>query len=198
MRSSLTKSTSSETLDSLGSFTAAEKDCKQDSLQERSKTLGELKENDPRFTLTPEEREEVIILKDRCDRENIRYRSVFELAKYCLVCSSIGNTQKRRDEAFSRIKKLRFFETKHQLEEVNLMEAVETLEEHMPQWAVACGKIDQKWCVGYGSGSVNPSFMNKNFRTICKVSACENQREDFVSICSAPHRSMCLGGDEPV
>lgn len=119
--------------------------------------------------MTAEEKEEVRHLKEACDVKNVKYRSTFELAKYCLVCSSVKDPKKRRAEAFSRLKKRRAFEEKHKLDDINLLEAVESMEENMPNWSVPCGKIDGKWCVGYTSQTANPSFMNSNFQILCKV-----------------------------
>lgn len=125
--------------------------------------------SDPRFTLTAFEREEVTHLKHACDEEGIPYTSIFELAKYCLVSSSIKNAEKRREDSLNRLRKRHQFEQKHGLVEMDLMKCVEELEENMPGWAISCGQIQGKWCVGYTSETANPSYMQNAFKTICKV-----------------------------
>lgn len=132
-------------------------------------TLSFIEEGDPRYTLTPEEKIEVQALKNKCDEENIEYVSIFELAKYCMVSSSIKNVNKRREDSFNRIKKKRQFEKKHALTQLDLFKCIDELEENLPQWAISCGKINGKWCVGYTSEASNPDYMMKSLNTIFKV-----------------------------
>ena len=91
---------------------------------------------DPRFTLTAEERFHVLRLRERCDEEGVSFRSVFELAKYSLVCSSIQDDTKRLEESFKRIRKKRLFEEKYKLHALDLEESLEVLERGMPNWYV--------------------------------------------------------------
>lgn len=127
------------------------------------------REDDPRYTLTAEEKEEVIALKKRCDEDGVMYRSVFELAKFCFVASCLPTPEKRLEESFSRIKKKRAFEAKHNLDELDLLTCVKELQENLPDWAISCGKVNNKWCVGYTSHSANLTYMKAAFKTICKV-----------------------------
>lgn len=125
--------------------------------------------SDIRFSLTEEESIEVRALRDRCDKEGIEYRSIFELAKYCLVSTSISNTQNRREDSFQRIKSKRKFEKENCLNDVDLFDAIDDLEKNIPEWAIPCGKVNEKWCVGYTSGSAKPNYLIKNSRTVFKV-----------------------------
>lgn len=133
-------------------------------------SLDELEtEDDPRYTLTKDEEVEVVALKERCDEEGVQYLSIFELAKYCFVSSSIKDEKKRRDDSFQRIKKKRLFETKHKLMELDLLESVAELQENIPDWAISCGKVNDKWCIGYTSAGVNLEYMAKAIRVVYKV-----------------------------
>uniref|UniRef100_A0A7S3LLT9 CRAL-TRIO domain-containing protein n=1 Tax=Aplanochytrium stocchinoi TaxID=215587 RepID=A0A7S3LLT9_9STRA len=132
----------------------------------------ELDRGDPRYTLTDFEREEVLALKTSCDEVGIDYDSIFELAKYCLVSSSIQDTKKRRADSLNRLKKKRAFEKKHDLESLEVFECVKILQENMPDWAVSCGKIGDKQCVGYSSGGTDPGFFKRvqnALEIVCKV-----------------------------
>lgn len=127
---------------------------------------------DARYTLTEEEREHVIRLKEECDKNEVTYKSVFELAKYSFVASSIENPQKRLKESFSRIKRKREFEKKHKLHEYDLYESLDIVQQGMPNWMQMCGELDGKWTIGYSGKDVDGKFCyrNKNwFEHICVV-----------------------------
>lgn len=126
-------------------------------------------ETDPRYTLSDIERNDVISLKEKCDKEGVSYSSIFELAKYCLVTSSIKDEAKRRTESFDRIKMKRVFEEKYKLDELDIFEVIEEIQDNIPDWAISCGKINEKWCVGYTSKSSNPDYMNKEYVKIFKL-----------------------------
>lgn len=89
---------------------------------------------DPRYTLTDDEHFHVLRLKELCDKEGVSYNSIFELAKYSFVNTSIKNANKRLKESFHRLKKKREFEAKHSLHELDLFESLEVVEEGMPNW----------------------------------------------------------------
>lgn len=100
--------------------------------------------------LSSEEEEAVRMLREKCDAENVQYESIFELAKYVLVCHSSVSSSKeqkigiekakilRRDAAYNRIKKRRKYEKTYKLEGMRQFEKVmDSLEkiEHLELYA---------------------------------------------------------------
>eukprot|EP00924_Labyrinthula_sp_SR-Ha-C_P016041 maker-scaffold_4-snap-gene-17.50-mRNA-1 protein AED:0.07 eAED:0.07 QI:86/0/0.5/0.5/0/0/2/197/272 len=126
---------------------------------------------DPRYTLTEEELSVVRSLKDVCLKENVKFRSIFELAKYTLVTSSIKNPEKRLQESLSRLKSKRAFEEKYKLDELNLIDCADRIQTAMPDWAIPCGKINDKQVLGYTAYSSKSSFFKEkgSFEAICKL-----------------------------
>lgn len=130
------------------------------------------KGGDPRYTLTPEERADVLELKASCDELGIKYDSIFELAKFCLVSSSIKNDEKRRADSLGRLKKRREFEKKHQLDKLDVFDCWKIMNKEMPDFSVACGKLGGKHCLGYTSTGTDPSFFKRvdnALEIVCKV-----------------------------
>lgn len=88
-----------------------------------------------KFTLTPEEKEEVSALQKVCEEDNVEYRSIFELATYCLTVRSlvqddVGNAaQKRTKLALERLMKRRQWEAQHGIEKIDSMQAVKEIDE---------------------------------------------------------------------
>ena len=66
-----------------------------------------------KYIFTEQERYDTIILKEECDREGIAYDSIFELAKYNMVTSSLSTKKKRLENALKRIKANRKISTKY-------------------------------------------------------------------------------------
>ena len=97
-------------------------------LQGKNTTVGAATEteNDPRFTLTPWERDSVVRLKVACDENCVAYRSVFELAKFVLVSKSIAQDhdpkadEKRLQEALNRLTKKRSWEKANGVDKMNI------------------------------------------------------------------------------
>ena len=96
---------------------------------------------DPRYTLTDDEHYHVLRLKELCDKEDVAYKSIFELAKFSLVNTSIKNANKRLKESFNRMRKKREFEKKYGLNELDLFESLAVVEEGMPNWYVSYGVL---------------------------------------------------------
>lgn len=127
---------------------------------------------DPRYTLTDDEHYHVLRLKELCDKEGVAYKSIFELAKYSLVCTSVKNANKRLKESFNRLRKKREFERKYKLDELDLFESLEVVEEGMPNWIQNCGMLDGKWVVGYDGADVDGKFLSRvkdGFERLCLV-----------------------------
>lgn len=109
-----------------------------------------------RFTLAAEERELVAALKDACDNEEVKYRSIFELAKYVLaVRSQIKDNakdalQKRTKLALKRLKKRRKWETHHGMDKMDSMQNMKEVDKAVPGMFMVRYTTDQEGRVVVG------------------------------------------------
>lgn len=117
-----------------------------------------------RFTMSDEEREAVISLRDACDEQKVTYTNLFELFKYVLVVQSSvqGDTekdkQKRTQLAFDRIKRRREWERQHGLESLDPHHCLMEIHKHAPrllQPTYGCDN-EQRHVVGFAKLHLPP------------------------------------------
>ena len=95
-----------------------------------------------RFALTPWERDSVIRLKAACEKENVAYMSIFELAKYVLVVkSSVSDSDpdadaKRLQCALKRMKKKRAWEAQLGMENADPLVLLQEIDAVVPGYFV--------------------------------------------------------------
>jgi hypothetical protein len=144
-------------------------------------------DDDPRFTLTPWERESVIRLKNACDAEGIAYKSIFELAKYVLVTRSMANDhnshrdQIRLNAALKRIKKRRAWEAKIGFDAIDPVAAIEEVDKVAPEYFVNHYIKDTEGCVLHCNFPVHSplSYMNASHENATKVIVAEQYRSEL-------------------
>lgn len=95
--------------------------------------------DDPRYTLTEQERAEVVALKRACDGHNVAYESIFELAKFAMVVSSLPASD-RLIAGFGRIMFRREFEQEHGIASISHQDIVSYFVDVVPGWALPGGK----------------------------------------------------------
>ncbi|CAB9501028.1 expressed unknown protein [Seminavis robusta] len=140
-----------------------------------------------RFELTDEEREEIIALKKACESEGIKYRSIFELAKYCLVVRSQVDSndpkaaEKRTALALKRMKKRRTWEANHGMSKIDNMEAIKEIEKDAPGFFVVRYAKDMEGhpVVGHHHAYSPYKYMFTGKQNLGKYLAAEQYRLDL-------------------
>ena len=144
-------------------------------------------EDSMRFTLTEEEKEEVLALKKACENDSVAYRSVFELAKYCLTVRSLvedgseGAAKKRTKLALQRLKKRRKWESEYNMDQIDNMEALKEIDKAAPGFFVVRYSRDKEGhnVVGHHMAYAPYDFMFASKENLGKYLAAEQWRLDL-------------------
>lgn len=142
---------------------------------------------DMRFTLTREEHEAVSLLKKACEAEDVKYRSIFELAKYVLVVRSqvkdddIKAADKRLQLALKRLKKRRSWEKKHGMDNIDNMQALKEIDAAHPGFFVVRYNQDKEGhnVVGHHHAYAPYDYIFKSSANLGKYLAAEQWRLDL-------------------
>jgi len=147
------------------------------------------------YTLTSDELEAAVALKKACEEEDLKYKSNFELVKYVLVTSSLPTPERRLENALSRLRKLRSFEEKYNIDAFDPLDSVKSIDKEMPGWLFSCGKIDGKWGVPGNVKDLDSNFLNRvenGFEMLC---AAEFRRYNLCAANLGEARTgMCIIG----
>lgn len=124
---------------------------------------------DPRYTLTPWERESVKQLKDACEEHGVTYKSIFELAKYVLVSKSVAKDKdpkadaKRLKEALERITRKRQWEKDMGIDQLDISDVYQELYDAAPGYGLFNYRHDRE-----GHAIVSYQFAYAPSKYVCE------------------------------
>ena len=105
------------------------------------------------FTLTEEERQAAVALRQACREQGIHYDHDFQIVKYVLlVRSSVADThpqaaQLRLEAALKRLKKRNAWVQKNQINAIDPVQALQQVEQVCPKFMVNSFATNQQGCV---------------------------------------------------
>jgi len=141
------------------------------------------------FTFTEYERKAVLALKHACDKQEIFYKSLFELAKYVLATQSVADDSNpmadeiRLQTALRRMKKRNAWMKKYNLFDIDPLAALVELNEQCPGFVVNRYKTDKEGrvVVAHHHTFAPLDFIYADKQNMAKYLAAEQYRLDLAA-----------------